>query len=88
MTILGFVADALGLAPTDAAVIVDIEKNGTSIFTTAPQFADGATELTDGVLNAEEVGGVAGDVIEFKVTQIGGTIAGQQLTAALKCREA
>ncbi len=82
VTITGFVAD-LVTAATGAALIIDIERNGTSIFTTAPQFAAGSTTLTAGTLDAGEVDCDAGDVLEFKVTQIGSTIAGQRLTGTL-----
>lgn len=72
-------------APTGAALIVDIEKNGTSIYTTKPQFAIGAYTLTAGVLktdNTEDF--AAGDRITFKVTQIGSTVAGKGLTFSVK----
>lgn len=78
-------AASIETAPTGAALIIDIEKNGTSIYTTAPRFADGATTLTAGVLKTDGTEDfVAGDTITFKVTQIGSTTAGQGVTFTLK----
>lgn len=72
-------------APTGAALIVDIEKNSASIYTTKPEFAIGSNTLTAGVLktdNTEDF--AAGDRITFKVTQIGSTVAGKGLTFSVK----
>jgi len=64
-------------AGTGAAVIVDIEKNGTSIYTTAPQFPASSNALTAGTLKTDGTEDfVSGDRITFKVTQIGSTVAG------------
>jgi hypothetical protein len=69
-------------APTGAAVIIDIKKNGTSIFSTKPQIADGA--LTGGsgaVFSSTTV--TSGDVLTFDVNQVGSTVPGQDLTIGL-----
>lgn len=81
---------ALDLAPTGAALILDVLVDGVSIYTTRPQFAAGSTALTVGefVGAAEEVEVDAGSVIEFAVDQIGSTIAGQGLAFTVKAREA
>ena len=70
---------------TGAAAIVDIEKNGTTIYTTKPQFAISANTLTAGTLKTDGTEDyVSGDRITFKVTQIGSTIAGQKLRFTAK----
>ena len=70
---------------TGAILIVDIMKNGTTIYaSTKPQFAISATGLTAGVLTVTTF--AAGDRITFKVTQIGSTAAGQGIRFTLKCK--
>ena len=70
---------------TDADVIVDIEKNGTTIYATKPRFAASANTLTAGVLKTDGTEDyVSADRITFKVTQIGSTIAGQKLRFTAK----
>ena len=70
---------------TGAILIVDIMKNGTTIYaSTKPQFAISATGLTAGVLTVTTF--AAGDRITFKVTQIGSTSAGAGIRFTLKCK--
>ena len=71
---------------TGAALILDVEKNGTSIYSTKPQFADGVANnlITAGVLSTTTF--VANDRITFKVTQIGSTIVGKGVRFMLKCK--
>ena len=65
-------------APTGSAMILDIEKNGTTIYTTKPQFAAAATVMTNGVLKTDGTEDfVSGDVITFKITQVGSSTPGQ-----------
>lgn len=72
-------------APTGAALILDIEKNGTTIYTTKPQFAAGSQTLTAGTLKTDGTEDfVAGDRIAFKITQIGSTLAGQGVRLTVK----
>lgn len=73
-------AGYIDVAPTGQACIVDVEKNGTTIYTTPPQFAATSNTLTAGTLKADGTEDfVAGDRITFKVTQIGSTEAGEGL---------
>lgn len=73
-------------APTGAALIVDILKNGTTIYTTKPQFAISANTLTAGTLKTDGTEDfVSGDRITFKVTQKGSTEAGEGVRFTLKC---
>ena len=70
---------------TGAILIVDVMKNGTTIYaSTKPQFAISATGLTAGVLTVTTF--AAGDRITFKVTQIGSTSAGAGIYFTLKCK--
>lgn len=83
MTIDGLVAD-IETAPTGADLILDIERNGVSIYSTQPRFAAGSPSLTAGTIATASVS--AGDVLTFKATQVGGTEPGRGLTATLKGR--
>lgn len=70
---------------TGAAAIVDIEKNGTTIYATKPQFAISSNTMTAGTLKTDGTEDfVSGDRITFKVTQIGSTIDGQKLRFTVK----
>ena len=82
-----FVGEAgyVDTAATGAILIVDIMKNGTTIYaTTKPQFAISATGLTAGVLTVTTF--AAADRITFKVTQIGSTEPGEGVRFTLKCK--
>lgn len=68
----------IGTAGTGQAVIVDVEINGTTIYTVAPQFGDGSNSLTAGTLDGTQ-SFVAGDRITFKVTQVGSGTAGNSM---------
>ena len=72
----------LDVAATDQAAIVDIEKNGVSIYATKPQFAAGGHVLSAGVLSTASF--AAGDRISFKVTQTGNAAKGQGLRFTLQ----
>lgn len=70
-------AGYVDVAPTGAALIVDIEKNGTTIYSSKPQFAATANTLSAGTLKTDGTEDfVSGDRITFKITQIGSTNAG------------
>jgi len=76
-----------GTAPTGQAAILDIEKNGTTVYDTKPQFAAAATTLTGGTLKSDGTQTfAAGDKITFKVTQVGSSVAGQKFLFSLKAR--
>lgn len=69
---------------TGNTVIVDVEKNGLSIYSVKPQFAISTSVMTTGTLSTTTF--ASGDRLSFKVTQIGSTIAGQGLRFMLKCK--
>jgi hypothetical protein len=71
----------LTTAPVGSALILDVLKNDTTIFTTPPQFADTSTILTASTLKADgSENFVAGDEITFACIQVGSTTAGAGLT--------
>lgn len=77
---------AVGTAPTDANLIVDIHKNGTTIFTTQdnrPTIV--ATETTEDSAAPDVTSIAAGDKITLIVDQVGSTIAGADLSATIIC---
>ena len=76
----------IGTAGSTQAVIVDIEVNGTTIYSTKPQFGT-TNALTAGTLSNSTI--AAGDRVTFKVTQIGSTGtpgAGLRFTLLTKMR--
>jgi len=88
-TINGVVA-AVGTAPTGAAVIVDVNLNGVTIFSTQanrPTIAAGETKTTS--MPAPDVTGVAQfDVLTVDIDQIGSTIAGSDLIVVISYNSA
>lgn len=77
--VVGAVA-AVGTAPTGAALIFDLKKNGTTIYTTTanrPTVAAGNSTTGSGVPALPDVVDLAlGDVLTLDVIQIGSTVAG------------
>ena len=72
-------------SPPLGNTIIDIEKNGTSIFTTKPQFTQ-TVALTGGTLSSTPTF-APNDRITFKVTQIGSTAQpGTGMRVILKCK--
>jgi hypothetical protein len=87
-TILG-VSAAVGTAPTGASLIVDVNKNGTTIFTTQgnrPAIADSALYATE-VTNMDVTSFAAGDYLTVDVDQIGSTVAGSDLVVFIRYRD-
>lgn len=69
-------------APTGAEIIVDINVNGSTIFSTRPQIAASAT--SGGGSAAFSVTEVSdGDVITFDIDQVGSSEHGRDLTITL-----
>tara|TARA_B110000285_G_scaffold235587_1_gene318344 strand:+ start:14401 stop:15057 length:657 start_codon:yes stop_codon:yes gene_type:complete len=69
---------------TGTVLICDVLKNGTSIYSTKPQFAISTSVITAGVLSTTTFS--SGDRITFKVTQIGSSTTGQGVRFMLNCR--
>lgn len=78
---------SVGVAPTGASLIVDVNKNGTTVHTTqgnratiaASGFVDAATDV--------EVNTLAdGDYLTVDIDQVGSTVAGEDLTVVIRLR--
>ena len=75
-------------APTGAAIIVDVNKNGTTIFTTQTNRPQIAISATEGQSTTIEVSGlVKGDNLTIDIDQIGSTVAGADLTVEVICKQ-
>lgn len=76
---------AVGVAPTGSTVIADINRNGTTIFTTQarrPQIAEGSFISPAAVPDVQVL--AAGDYMTIDIDQIGSTVAGSDLTATIE----
>ncbi len=74
-------------APTDAALIVDINKNGSTIWSTQGnrvQVAGAATSGTQTSFNTTTL--VEGDLLTLDIDQVGSSVAGADLTVMLRCK--
>ena len=66
------------------AVIFDLKKNGTTIYSTKPQFNTGSGTLTAGTLASSPTSFAAGDQLTFEVFQIGTTTKGGRMLVTMK----
>lgn len=73
---------SVGTAPDGSEIIVDILKNGTTIFSTKPQIADGATS-GGGSAVFSTTSFSLNDVIKYNIDQVGSTTPGADLTIGL-----
>ena len=71
----------LDVQATGTPLIVDIEKNGASIYSNKPQFAVGMAQMTSGTYSNSNF--ASGDRITLKVTQIGSSTVGRGLRFTL-----
>lgn len=73
-------------APTGADLIIDIHKNGTTMFSTQgnrPTISAGSTSSNS---VAPDITSIAlGDVVTLEIDQIGSTVAGANLAATVRC---
>lgn len=87
-TILGVVA-AVNTAPTGAAILCDVNKNGTTIFTTQgnrPSIA--AAGFASATATPDVTAFAAGDYMTVDIDQVGSTAPGTNLTVTVRYREA
>ena len=81
------VASAVGTAPTGAAILVDVHKNGTTVFTTQ---GNRPSIAISGNLSSETVPDViaiaAADYLTVDVDAVGSGVAGQDLTVMVRYR--
>jgi hypothetical protein len=78
---------AVGTAPTGAGIICDINKNGTTIYTTQanrPTIAAAGTTVKS--TNPDITSWADGDQISVDIDQIGSTVAGSNLTVTITAR--
>lgn len=75
-------------APTGADIIVDVNLNGTTIFTTQanrPTIVDGTNEDASAIPDVTAI--AAGDVLEIDVDQIGSGTSGADLVVVIQIQE-
>ena len=86
LTLVNAIA-SVGTAPTGSSVIVDVNKNGTTIFTTQ---ANRPTIAIAGKSSGKKTPDVTtladGDSLTIDIDQIGSTIAGSDLTVSITVR--
>lgn len=74
-----------GTAPAGSSLIIDVNKNGTTIYTTQgnrPTIADGANAGGPGA-TPDVTGIVAGDYLTVDIDQVGSSVAGADLTVSV-----
>ena len=79
-----YVTAAVGTAPAGASIILDINKNGTTMYTTQgnrPTIAAAGTYVT--ATNPDVTTWAAGDRLELEVDQKGSSTAGSDLTVVI-----
>jgi len=74
-------------APTGAALIVDINEGGTTLFSTNPEIDDGGTVEDDNHVFSDTAL-AAGAELTLDIDQVGSGEAGVDLTILLHCKEA
>ena len=74
-------------APTGATLIVDINEDGTTLFSTKPEIDISGTSEDDNHAFSD-TSLAAGAELTMDVDQVGSTVAGADLTVLLHCKEA
>lgn len=80
---------AVDTAPTGAALILDINKNGTTMYTTQanrPTIAINGTSTT--AVDPDATSIALGDKISVDIDQVGSTVAGENLSVIIICEVA
>jgi hypothetical protein len=78
---------SVGTAPTGAAVIVDVNKNGTTIYSTQSARPTIAVSTTSATGNNPAITTFAsGDYITVDIDQVGSTVAGADLSVFIRLR--
>lgn len=85
--VIDTVRAAVGTAPTGASIICDVNKNGTTIYTTQSGRPTIAASGFTATANSPDVTTfAAGDYMTVDVDQVGSTIAGADLTVTIRLR--
>jgi hypothetical protein len=81
---LGNVRASVGTAPTGSSIIIDVNKNGSSVFTTnsKPQIFAGQTLVSTSTPNITEF--TTGDYITVDVDSVGSLNPGMDLTVQIE----
>lgn len=75
-------------APTSAAILIDINKNGSTIWSTQGNRATVAAAATTGNTTTFNTTALAaGDYLDLDIDQIGSSVAGVDLTVVLECSQ-
>lgn len=75
-------------APTSAAILIDINKNGSTIWSTQGNRATIAASATTGNTTTFNTTALAaGDYLDFDIDQVGSSVAGVDLTVVLECSQ-
>jgi hypothetical protein len=83
--LIASIAAMVGTAPTGASLILDVNKNNTTIFGTQgnrPTIAAGTTTATVGANSVTTV--TTGDAISIDIDQVGSTVAGADITIVIR----
>ena len=81
------VSAAVTTAPTGASILVDVNKNGTTIYTTQANRPAIAVSTNAGAETTPDVTAIAaGDYLTVDVDQVGSTIAGADLSVFVRYR--
>ena len=78
---------SVGTAPTGASILVDVNKNGTTIYGTQsnrPTIAAGTNTAVGGTASTTTF--ASGDYITVDIDQVGSTVAGSDLTVTVRLR--
>ena len=76
----------VGTAPTGAALVCDIHKNGTTLWTTQNNRPTVADAETSAAITVPDVTSIAqGDRLLLMIDQIGSTVAGKDFSLTLYC---
>lgn len=77
---------AIGSAPTGSSVIIDIHKNGVTMFTTQGNRPTIVASATSGVSITPDITTLAeGDVLTIDIDQVGSTLTGTGLAITVMC---
>ncbi len=74
----------VGTAPTGADLIIDVNKNGTTVFTTATRPTIPASSNISQIAIPDVVDLNGGDYLTIDVDQVGSTVAGEDLVVAVR----
>lgn len=86
-TIIG-VSAAVNTAPTGASIKVDVNKNGTTVYTTQGNRPDIAVSTNAAAETVPDVTALAvGDYLSVDIDQIGSTVPGSDLVVQVRYRE-